>query len=168
VPEEEPKESEDKESENDDPDDSNDSEAEMGKPWHLNDRGVIADILTERLKNEWNAPVYAFFGSTPTIEYVDGHQSHVFKCLRQGCGQTVRRFLDKGDAKSTGNLLKHVRTSKCWGEDMYKQIAKARDIDAAHAGVKGYLANGSISVAFGKGQLTHTYSSHPMTKLEIK
>lgn len=77
----------------------------------------------------------------------------------------VQHFLDKGDAKSTRNLLKHVCTSKCWGEDVYNQISKARDIDAAHAGMKGYLANGSILVAFGKGQLT--YSSHPMTN-EIK
>lgn len=68
VPKEEPKESE--ESENDDPDDS---ETELGKPWPLNNRWVsTADILTERLKNEWNAPVCAFFSSTPTTEYVDG------------------------------------------------------------------------------------------------
>ncbi|KAF8340083.1 hypothetical protein F5887DRAFT_888911, partial [Amanita rubescens] len=121
-----------------------------------------------RLQREWNAPVYAFFGSTPMVEYVDQRRSHVFKCLGKGCQRTVRRFLDKGDAKSTGNLLKHVRTCKGWGEDVYNQISKARDIDAARAAVKGYLANGSIAAAFGKGKNMQTYSSRQLTKAEIK
>ncbi|KIM50610.1 hypothetical protein SCLCIDRAFT_145040 [Scleroderma citrinum Foug A] len=63
---------------------------------------------TGQLKRDWNSPIYAFFSPSPTIEYVGGRCSHVFKCTTKGCGKTVRRFLDKSDACSTGNLHKHV------------------------------------------------------------
>jgi hypothetical protein len=125
------------------------------------------------VQKDWNAPVYAFFHPTPLIEYVgdppNERRCHVFKCMGKGCTATIRRYLDKGDAKSTGNLLKHVRVCKGWGEDVYNSISKAKDIKAARASVKGYLANGSLTVAFskqGKGKIT--YSSRQHTKAETR
>jgi len=44
---------------------------------------------------------------------------HVFECAAGKCkarnGRDVRRFLDKGDAKSTSNMRKHAKG--CWGEE---------------------------------------------------
>ncbi|KAG0692323.1 hypothetical protein DFH29DRAFT_754264, partial [Suillus ampliporus] len=70
------------------------------------------------LQKGWTSPVYAFFEPTPNIEYTDGRCSHVFKCLGKNCKQRVRRYLDKGDAKSTSNMTKHVKS--CWGEPAYE------------------------------------------------
>ena len=32
----------------------------------------LTDKTIERLKRQWNTPIYAFFRPTPTIEHVDG------------------------------------------------------------------------------------------------
>ena len=101
---------------------------------------------TEWLKREWNSLIYAFFPPTPAVEYVGGHCSHVFKCTVKGCNKTVCRFLDKGDARSTGNLCKHMK--KCWGEDVLHQVFEAKNTKAAREAVRNYTANGSITVAF--------------------
>jgi hypothetical protein len=46
-----------------------------------------AYVHKERLKNEWNTPVYAFFSSTPMVEYVDQRQSHILaKVAKEPCG----------------------------------------------------------------------------------
>ncbi|KIL55689.1 hypothetical protein M378DRAFT_50957, partial [Amanita muscaria Koide BX008] len=102
------------------------------------------------LQKDWSSPVYAFFGLVPDIEYVDGRRSHVFKCLARSCSKTIRRYLDKGDAKSTSNMWKHTRS--CYGEDVVAQIAEAKDIKTARKAVKGYIANGTITAAFEQVQ----------------
>ena len=58
---------------------------------------------------EWVSPVYAFFEPTPHVIERDGHRAHEFKCAARGCKATVRRYLDKKDARSTGNTRKHVK-----------------------------------------------------------
>ena len=116
---------------------------------------------------DWGSPVYAFFGPVPEIEYIDGHRTHVFKCLAHGCSRTIQRYLDKGDAKSTSNMWKHARS--CYGEDIVNEIAEAKDIKTARSGVKSYIANGSITVAFerkGMGQVSFSARQH--TKSEAK
>jgi len=98
---------------------------------------------------DWGSPVYAFFGPVPEIEYIDGRRTHVFKCLTRGCSRTIRRYLDKGDAKSTSNMWKHARS--CYGEDIVNEIAEA------------------ITVAFerkGMGQVSFSARQH--TKSEAK
>lgn len=70
----------------------------------------------ERLMKEWLSPVYAFFNPMPCIVDVDGRRAHEFKCSARGCTTTIRRFLDKKDARSTGNMRKHVKS--CWGQDV--------------------------------------------------
>ncbi|KAG2039456.1 hypothetical protein BDR03DRAFT_821659, partial [Suillus americanus] len=72
----------------------------------------------EQLKKGWSSPVYAFFEPVLSIEYTGGRHSHVFKCMAKGHKQHVRRYLDKGDAKSTGNMAKHAKA--CWGEAAYQ------------------------------------------------
>ena len=94
----------------------------------------------------------------PTIEYVGGRHSHVFKCTSKGCKKTVHRFLDKGDAHSTGNLHRHMKT--CWGEDVFHQVLKAKNIMAAHEVVKNYAANGSITTAFEQKNKVQWQFSH--------
>ncbi|KIL65171.1 hypothetical protein M378DRAFT_77253 [Amanita muscaria Koide BX008] len=125
------------------------------------------NLLVERLIKEWVSPIYAFFSPTPAIEYTDGRRSHVFKCLARSCSKTIRRYLDKGDAKSTSNMWRHARS--CYGEDVVNEISEAKDIKTARKGVKSYLANGTITAAFerkGKGKIT--YSHRPHTKSEIR
>ncbi|KDR81296.1 hypothetical protein GALMADRAFT_241794 [Galerina marginata CBS 339.88] len=62
----------------------------------------------ERLSKDWNSLIYVFFKPEPAIEYVNGRRVHVFECTAKPCkgrgGRYVRRYLDTGDAKSTGNL----------------------------------------------------------------
>ncbi|KAI5985187.1 hypothetical protein EDD15DRAFT_2176182, partial [Pisolithus albus] len=67
-------------------------------------------------------PIYAFFALEPTIEYIAGRCSHVFWCTAKGCKKGVRRYLDKSDARSTGNMHKHVKA--CWGEGVLQKAFK--------------------------------------------
>jgi hypothetical protein len=124
---------------------------------------------TAKLKKEWTAPVYAFFDPEATIEYVDGRRSHVFRCTAKPCKmreRNVRRFLDKGDAKSTSNLRKHAK--KCWGDHV---VASADNAECANevrdTGVGGQLSPGLITAAFersGKGKITYSHVQHTRTK----
>jgi len=55
-----------------------DDEAGLGK---FVDKTVSFNTLTESLdclKKEWDAPIYAFFGPLPSIEYISGCKVHVF------------------------------------------------------------------------------------------
>jgi hypothetical protein len=92
------------------------------------------DKHTERLLDEWNSPIYVVFKPTPTIEYIKGRRVHVFECAATHCkgkgnGRTVRRYLDTGDAKSTGNLRKHAKL--CWGEEAVTAADSMKDIRIA-------------------------------------
>ena len=118
---------------------------------------------------DFTSPVYAFYGQTPNIEYVNGRKCHVFSCKGRSCKHTIRRYLDTTDAKSTGNMVKHAR--KCWGEDSVNQVLQivknARD--AREGPVKSLLETGTITSAFqhtGKGKVT--YSHRELTRTETK
>jgi hypothetical protein len=80
----------------------------------------------------------------------------------------VRRFLDKGDAKSTSNMRKHAK--KCWGEDVIASADKAHTASEVRATtVKGILDPQSITAAFerkGKGKVTFSHRQH--TKAESR
>ena len=113
---------------------------------------------TEQLKREWNSPIYTFFSPSPAIEYVGGRHLHVFRCAAKGCGKTVCRFLDKSNARSTGNLHKHV--GKCWGEDVLHQVFEFGNVKAAHEAVKSFTENRSITVAFEQKNKEQVQFSH--------
>ncbi|KAG2085775.1 uncharacterized protein F5147DRAFT_748661 [Suillus discolor] len=104
---------------------------------------------------DWSSPIYAFFEPTPAIEYHDKRRCHVFKCAAHGCKHHIRRYLDKKDAKSTGNMRKHVKS--CWGE---AALQAAMDLDGP---IKTLLETGSIKTSFerkGKGKVTYSHRQH--------
>ncbi|KAG0694099.1 hypothetical protein DFH29DRAFT_815690 [Suillus ampliporus] len=117
---------------------------------------------TERLMQEWNSQVYAFFHLIPKISEQNGRRAHEFRCQCKGCKATVRRYLNKGDARSTGNLRKHVRS--CWGEDILKVADEVKDVDEVQKNIVGsVLRNRSITVSFerkGKGKITYSHRQH--------
>lgn len=115
---------------------------------------------------EWISPIYAFFDPTPAIESIDGRRAHSFKCMGKGCKVTIRRFLDKKDARSTGNMRKHVKS--CWGDDVLQAADEARNADEVRTKIiAGYLKDGSITTAFerkGKGKVTYSHRQHTRTE----
>ena len=105
----------------------------------------------------------------PTIDYFEGRRSHIFHCTAKMCRQKtrgVRRFLDKGDAKSTSNMRKHAK--KCFGNEMVVAADKlnlAADVRATMLG--GVLNFQSITAAFertGKGVVTFSHQQHTKTE----
>ncbi|KAG2739596.1 hypothetical protein P692DRAFT_201676749, partial [Suillus brevipes Sb2] len=122
----------------------------------------------ERLQKGWTSPVYAFFEPVPNIEYTGSRRAHVFKCMAKGCWQHVHRYLDKGDAKSTSNMVKHVKS--CWGEVAYEAAQEAKTaVSARESIINNILKTGSITTSFGrkgKGKVTYSHKQH--TKTEAK
>jgi hypothetical protein len=129
------------------------------------------EIIIVRLSKEWDAPIYVFFGPTPSIEYVDGRKAHVFKCGAGHCrckSRLVCCFLDKGDAKSTSNLRRHAK--QCWGEETVAAADNTRDVKAMRDALANHKdVDGSITAAFqfsGKGKVTYSHRQH--TKPEAR
>ncbi|KAI0267519.1 hypothetical protein BGY98DRAFT_881633, partial [Russula aff. rugulosa BPL654] len=124
-----------------------------------------------RLSKDWVAPIYAFFRPDPLIVHVDGRRCHAFECIAKSCKHKTRvvwRYLDKGDAKSTGNLRKH--TKRCWGNEVVAAADKAKTArDVCDATAKGFLDPQLITSAFkrsGKGKVSYSYRQ--FTKTESK
>ncbi|KAG2345886.1 hypothetical protein BDR05DRAFT_843821, partial [Suillus weaverae] len=122
----------------------------------------------EQLMREWISPVYAFFDPTPQIVEIAGCHAHEFKCQANGCKVKVRHFLDKADARSTGNMRKHVRL--CWGGEVLKAADNTKDANEVCSKIVGsILRDGSITASFerkGKGKIT--YSHHQHTRVETR
>ena len=118
------------------------------------------------MSKKWTSPVYVFFKQTPRIEYKDNRRSHVFECAAGHCkgrnGRDVCRYLDKGDANSTGNLLRHAKG--CWGIEAVEAATATKDLDAARDVLsKTKLRDGSILTEFqriGKGKVTYKHTQH--------
>ena len=51
-----------------------------------------------------------------SIHEINGRCVHEFACSIHGCKVKVHRYLDTKDARSTGNMRKHVRL--CWGTEV--------------------------------------------------
>jgi hypothetical protein len=111
--------------------------------------------------------MYAFFNNA-TIDYVAGRRCHVFKCANRGCKHSVRHYLDKKDAKSTGNMRCHVLS--CWGEAAVKMAEKGGDAAVAKEKVvNSILQTGSITASFEiQGKHKVTYSNIQHTKSESR
>jgi len=77
--------------------------------------------------------------------------------------------LDKGDAKSTSGLRRHV--SKCWGAETVKLADGTKDLEAAHAILlKTKLHDGTITAEFeriGKGKVTYSHRQHTSTESTV-
>lgn len=121
------------------------------------------------MKKTWTSCIYAFFHSEPKIEKVGCRWSHVFKCRGKGCKVTIRRFLDTKDARSTGNMRKHVKACSCWGDAAVTAADSAANADEVRTKiVGGILKNGSITEAFErKGKGKRTYPNRPLSRSEI-
>ncbi|KAG1726410.1 hypothetical protein EDB19DRAFT_1618414, partial [Suillus lakei] len=117
---------------------------------------------TEHLMNDWNSPVYVFFDPTPQIIEIDGRHAHDFKCQATRCKTKVRRYLDKGDACSTGNIWKHVHSY--WGDEVLKAADQAKNANKVRQKIiSSFLQNGSITASFecnGKGKVTYSHCQH--------
>ena len=117
-------------------------------------------------KNERNSPIYAFF-EAPRLVNQKGRPAHKFKCSRGGCAATVRRYLDKKDAGSTGNLRKHAKA--CWGSAAVDAADNAASADEVHkAIILNILKDGSIAVAYKLKKGTTTYSHRQHTCEQTK
>ena len=75
-------------------------------------------------------------------------------------------FLDKGDANSTSNLLRHGKIY--WGAAEVETATATRDIEAAREVLaKTKLQDGSILAEFqriGKGKVTYRHTQHTTTE----
>jgi hypothetical protein len=120
----------------------------------------------EQLSKKWTSPIYAFYKAIPQIETVDGRRCHVFECAGKTCKYLCRRYLDKSDANSTGNLWKHVKV--CWGEEALKAAEALANVEEARDKVvKSLNQSGSITAVFervGKGQVTYSNRQHTRTE----
>jgi len=122
--------------------------------------------MIERLSKEWTSPIYVFFRTSPRIDYVDGRRIHIFECAAGRCrgknGRVIRRYLDKGDAKSTSGLHRHA--IKCWGAETVKSADGTKDLEmACTILLKSKLRDGTIMAEFeriGKGKVTYSHHQH--------
>ncbi|KAI0264269.1 hypothetical protein BGY98DRAFT_940010 [Russula aff. rugulosa BPL654] len=111
-------------------DTSNSEEGTTGtaeNPMEMSDWEEDQEEELARLSKDWVAPIYAFFRPDPLIVHVDGRRCHAFECIAKSCKhktRVVQRYLDKGDAKSTGNLRKHAK--RCWGNEVVAAADKAK------------------------------------------
>jgi hypothetical protein len=118
------------------------------------------------MSKKWTSPVYVFFRNTPRIEYRSDRRCHIFECAANHCkgrnGRDICRYLDKGDANSTGNLLRHAKIF--WGNEAVEAAAATKDLDAAcNVLSKTKLRDGSILTEFqriGKGKITYKHTQH--------
>lgn len=122
------------------------------------------------MSRKWSSPVYVFFKKTPQIDYKSGRRCHVFECAAGRCrgrnGRNVIRFLDKGDANSTSNLLRHAKI--CWGTEAVEAATATRDLDAARDVLsKTKLRDGTILAEFqriSKDKVTYRHTQHTTTE----
>lgn len=144
------------------------AEAELSASILLTRKSIFEFNFPERLQNDWSSTIYAFFEPTPTVREIQGRRVHEFKCAARGCQASIRRYLDTKDAKSTGNMRKHVRT--CWGNEVLDAADEAKDVTEVRTKiVKSIIRNGSITTAFeckGNGKVTYSHRSH--TKAETR
>ncbi|KAF5312268.1 hypothetical protein D9619_003301 [Psilocybe cf. subviscida] len=153
-------------------DDSDDNEESRAGDWEDEDAPETAEEELARLSQDWTAPIYVFFKEKVKIEIVRGRRCHVFQCAATNClganGRGVRRFLDKKDAKLTGNLHKHAIW--CWGE----KTVKAANSTANAASAREALASAksldvSITALFKRAaKATVTYSHCQHTTAEAR
>lgn len=118
--------------------------------------------IAEKMSKMWTSPVYAFFEPLPSIDYVNRHRCHTFRCAAKSYKFTAQRYLDTGDKLSTGNLGRHAKT--CWGKDAWKAVSTCCDAaDARKSVVKLLAMNRSITAVFehkGKGKVTYSPVQH--------
>ena len=124
--------------------------------------------VPERLRQGWTSVAYAFYEPRPTIEYKAGRRLHVFRCARPGCSKTRQRYLDTGDAASTGLLWSHAKG--CWGADAVRIAQECTTASDARPLMEDWARNGRITTAFERVNRsgTESYRTTPLTKTETR
>ncbi|KAF5331114.1 hypothetical protein D9619_005956 [Psilocybe cf. subviscida] len=147
--------------------------AAAGRPDAHQSQQKKADLAIEKLKKGWDAPIYAFFKPDPLLEYIGDEKrlSYTFVCNAPHCKNStrhVRRYQDKKDAGSTGNMRKHA--VRCWGKEVVDEADKAKDANAVRKlakDVSGRLDPKTIMGSFkrsGKGKISYSYRQHTRTE----
>lgn len=80
-------------------------------------------------------------------------------------GKLVRRFLDKGDAKSTSNLHKHA--VRCWGKDIIASSVGST-VAAVREGINKQSGGQSLLTFKTKTKGAEIYLPRPMNKVEMR
>ena len=121
------------------------------------------------MRRHWISPVYAFYLPEPEIGHDESDEPrpfHDFICANKGCNKRIRRYLDKGDANSTGNLGKHAR--RCWKPNIVEAALEADGLKEARKVIAG-VRDGTITAHFERtGQGKQTYSNVQLTKAETR
>ena len=115
--------------------------------------------------------MYAFFKPDVRASEIDGRRCHTFACAGRGCSKRVIRFLDTGDAKSTGNLRRHIKSCKAWGSDALEAAEGISSIEEAREAVQAYARSGDLKLAFAsvkKKQGKPMYSTLQRTPAETR
>ena len=91
------------------------SEAELGMFLLLSKEHLPTKFI-EKLSKEWVLPIYVFFKPTPSIEYINGGQVHVFKCSApnfkgKANSRKVHHYLNTTDAITFTNMQKFAGVS---------------------------------------------------------
>ena len=150
-----------------------DAHAELGTSSFIQlywccEKDLLTLILSERLKKDWTAPIYAFYQPIPSVDHDNRWRFHEFTCAAIGCKKKVRRYLDKKDSNSTGNLRKHAK--QCWRVETLAATDQTKNASEARASVTNLVSkNGLITAIFerlGKGKVTYSHRQH--TKTEAK
>lgn len=140
------------------------AEEELGALFQFTQVQVLTS-LAARLSRDWSSVVYAFYHPDVKIHEANGKRAHVFRCLKGNCNARIRRWLDKTDKHSTGNLRKHVKA--CWGEEALASADALGSAQKAREGVKSYVRSGDLTLAFkrtGKGKITYSVRQHSRTE----
>ncbi|KAH9911967.1 uncharacterized protein BXZ73DRAFT_56690 [Epithele typhae] len=117
----------------------------------------------------WDSPIYGFFKPIPKVASdVNGRRMHIFECTAKSCHKkSVNRYIDKGDATSTGNMTRHAKG--CFGDEAVKRATKA-DMTPAEVRQrfgKNASESGDITSFFernGKGPVTYSHRQHTRTE----
>ncbi|KDQ65205.1 hypothetical protein JAAARDRAFT_116380, partial [Jaapia argillacea MUCL 33604] len=78
-------------------------------------------------------------------------------------------FLDKGDAASTGNMIKHVKS--CWGEYTYRHILGNQEYQGCPRICEDLQGAGLIDVTFekkGGGKICYSHQQHTKTEAKVE
>ncbi|KAL6307201.1 hypothetical protein BKA93DRAFT_712591, partial [Sparassis latifolia] len=122
------------------------------------------------MQKDWTATAYAFCKPEVTIETDKaGVRGHVFCCANHGCKMKVKRWLDKGDQMSTGNMRRHIR--KCWGEEALAAADEMNTAADARPSIEKFRRSGDITVAFErkeKGKVTYSVCQHTRTETRLR
>ena len=139
---------------------------------------MLTVYVTDHLSKDWNASIYAFFHTVPSINYI-GNLSwhiHIFKCNAKSCKgkgfnwQHVWRYLNTANGTSTSNL--HCHTKICWGKQAVAAADAAKLHGTAYEIVEKSLGmpDGSITAIFKcikeNGIITYSHIQYTVQRLK--